>query len=586
MEINFVNLTKSYQGKTILENVSGKIAVRDKIGLVGANGIGKTTLARLLSGREGYDSGEIVFLPRTLKTYYVEQYPSFSPTVSVYEELLEAALNNPRIIKKDAEGLSKEMLSKVGLGKEKWKQRAASLSGGEKTKLSLCKAMVSHFDFLILDEPTNHLDLKSYEWLEEYVQSLDKPVLIISHDRFFLDKTVNKIWELTSRGLKKYDGNYTHYRVQKERELKNQLKEYEKQEAKIQDLKEAMGRLKGWYNQAHKEAGQNDFYRSKAKKHAKVLKAKERQLERIEKNKLEKPEKTVSPAFEVINKSIIGQKFPPFLIQGRNLSKSFGEKTVFADLSFDIKRKDKVALIGPNGVGKSTLLKIICGIDKDFRGRVIINPSVKLGYFAQELDNLRPEKTILDNCLMEDTNVNEARLLLASLLFRGDDVYKKVADLSMGEKGRVAFARLVLSGANFLVLDELTNYMDIQSQEKIEAVLEEFEGSILFVSHDRYFIKRLAGKIFVLENQKLTCYDGDYEFYLKKIKEQSTKAMIGSDYALINDNIQRLEVELAFLSGKLNESLEEEEKAVLNEKFLATARELNRYKKLLAQLKE
>ena len=305
--------------------------------------------------------------------------------------------------------------------------------------------MVKDFDFLILDEPTNHLDLKSYDWLEQFVQKLNKPLLIISHDRFFLDNTVNKIWELTRRGLKVYEGNYTVYRRQKEIEQINQEKEYEKQETKIKHLKQVIDERKGWYHKAHKSAGQNDFYRSKAKKHAQVLKAKEKELERIESNKLEKPEKAVSPAFEVINKSIIGQKFPPFLIQGRNLSKSFPEKVIFEDISFDIKRYDRVALIGPNGSGKTTLLKMVCGIDNQYGGELGINPSVKIGYFAQELDNLKTESTILDNCLVEGATVNEARLLLASLLFRGEAVYKKVSNLSMGEKGRVAFAKLVLS---------------------------------------------------------------------------------------------------------------------------------------------
>ncbi|MDD4569579.1 MAG: ATP-binding cassette domain-containing protein [Tepidanaerobacteraceae bacterium] len=291
----------------------------------------------------------------------------------------------------------------------------------------------------------------------------------------------------------------------------------------------------------------------------------------------------MSPAFEIINKNIIGRKLPRFLVQGENLCKSFGKRQIFKDASFNIKRQDKIALIGENGVGKTTLLKIICGLDKNFTGTIRINPSVKIGYFAQELDNLNNDATILNDVLTEDFTVEEARLLLAGLLFRGDDVFKKIGNLSMGEKGRVAFAKLILSGVNLLVLDESTNYMDIISKEKIEEVLEEFSGSIIFVSHDRYFIRRLANRVFTIEDKKLYCFDGDYEYYLAKRKKQSEKKQIGMKHGIISDNIKRLELELAFLSGKLNETSDEEEKEKLNTRFLAVARELNKNRGLLGR---
>jgi ATPase subunit of ABC transporter with duplicated ATPase domains len=408
-------------------------------------------------------------------------------------------------------------------------------------------------------------------------------MLIISHDRYFLDKVANKIWELTSKGLKEYEGNYSIYQREKEAQEKHLAKEYEKQQAKIQQLEEVIDERKGWYKKAHKDAGQNDFYRSKAKKHASVLKAKKRELERLKNNKVEKPERSPSPAFEVINKAIRDKKLPTFLIQGYNLTKSYGQKVIFNNISFNIKRGDKIALLGKNGVGKTTLLKIICGLEEDFQGRVTINPGVKLGYFAQELDNLQGELSILENVLSTETTRNEARLLLASLLFRGDSVFKKVSQLSMGEKGRVAFAKLILSGANLLILDELTNYMDIESQEKIESVLEEFTGTVFFVSHDRYFIKKLANKIFVLEKRELICYEGNYEYYLDKCKKQNLNQEIGEDLGDITDNINRLECELAFLSGRLNEILDEEEKEELDRKFFLAAKKLKEYRRLLGK---
>jgi len=580
MNINFAELSKSYKGKTVFEKICGQINEGDKIGLIGANGVGKTTLAKILAGSERKDSGTITYFPSYINVLYIEQYPAFDDNTTVYDAAINVALKfSSNTV--DVSALAKKALLEVGLKQDKWKQRAIDLSGGEKTKLSLCKALVSEYDFLILDEPTNHLDMRSLAWLEEFILSINKPILVISHDRYFLDNVANKIWELTSRKLKSYKGNYSSYKMQKEIEIISLTKEYNKQQMKISQLHQEINERRSWYNSAHKAAGTNDFYRSKAKKHAKVLKAKQKQLERIENEKIEKPEKPVSPAFEIINKSIIGKKFPKFFVLGENLCKRFGDRQIFQDASFNIRPKDKIALLGENGVGKTTLLKIICGLDKDFSGKLEINPSVKIGYFAQELENLNNEATILDDLLVEGHTVLEVRLLLASLLFRGDDVFKKIENLSMGEKGRVAFARLILSSANLLVLDEATNYMDIESKEKIEEVLEEFEGSIIFVSHDRYFVKRLASRIFSIEDKQLNCFEGDFEYYLAKQRDQETQREIGADYRIINENIQRLELELAFLSGKLNETLDEEEKVKLNEKFLAVARKLKENRELL-----
>lgn len=582
MNIHFIDLCKSYKGKAVFEKISGQISDGDKVGLIGVNGVGKTTLAKLLAGLEAEDSGTISLSPSYMKILCIEQYPTFDDDITVYDEAFGMALKfygNTG----DVAAIAKKGLIEVGLKEDKWEQKAMSLSGGEKTKLALYKAYVGEFDFLILDEPTNHLDMEGLAWLDNFILNINKPILVISHDRFFLDKAANKIWELTSKELKMYDGNYSSYKVQKENEIKGITKEYNKQQMKISQLKQEMNERKSWYNSAHKAAGTNDFYRSKAKKHAKVLKAKQRQLERIEREKIDKPKKPVSPAFEIINKSIIGRKLPSFLVQGKNLCKSFGKRQIFQDVSFNIKRKDKIALIGENGVGKTSLLKIICGLDKDFSGKLAISPSVKIGYFAQELDNLNNEATILDDVLFEGCTVEETRLLLASLLFRGNDVFKKIGNLSMGERGRVAFAKLVLSGANLLVLDESTNYMDIISKERIEEVLEEFQGSMIFVSHDRYFIQRLSKRVFLIEDKKIHCFEGDYEYYLAKRKQQEEKEEIGAEYQILSENIKRLELELAFLSGKLDETIDEEEKEKLNEKFLSVARELNKKRNLLGR---
>jgi len=581
MKLSFERLVKMYGGQVVFEDISGEINPGDIIGLIGVNGVGKTTLARILRGLEPFDSGQVNLFPSGGKVLYVEQFPSFDPDVSVYDEVSRSASEGMEGKTSEVSGTVKKVLNRMGLEETMWNQKAASLSGGEKTKLSLCKAMVREFDFLLLDEPSNHLDMESCQVLEEFLLGLGKPVLAISHDRYLLDTVANKIWELTGDGLKVYEGNYSDYKKQKEIETRNAEKEYEKQQARIEHLKKVISDRRDWYASAHKGAGQNDFYRSKAKKHTSVMKAKERELEKLEENKLERPRKEVSPAFEVINKNVAPVKFPPVLMRGENLSKSFGEKVIFDNASFCIGRGEKAALVGPNGAGKTTFLRMVCRLDRDFGGTISITPSVKVGYFAQELDDLDEDASILEYVAGNDIPPGEARLLLASLHFRRDEVFKRIGDLSMGERGRTAFARLILSGANMLVLDEPTNYMDIVSREKIEEVLSEFNGAVLFVSHDRYFIKRLATKILRIKHKKIISYDGGFDYYMQKCMEEKEIIEIGEEYKTLTDDIRRLECHLAFLSGQLNQVQDEEERQRIDSEFIKTARELNTLKTAL-----
>jgi len=579
LNLFFENISKSFGSKIVFEGLTGKISRGDRIGLLGTNGVGKSTLARILAGLEARDSGEIILSPSSIKLLYIEQYPEFDERITVYDELYKYALQG-----RDApiaHSITQECFEKIDLNRKLWEQRAVTLSGGEKTKLALCRAMVCDYDILILDEPTNHLDMESSEMLEDFLANLDKTLLVISHDRYFLDNTVTKIWELSRAGLKVYEGNYSDYKYQKEIETKSHIKQYNKQQKEIQHLKQLIEERKSWYKSAHKGAGQNDFYRSKAKKHAGVIKAKQRQLEKLQANKIARPQKELSPAFDIINKNIVGRKLPPLLVCVQDLTKSFGERLLFKNVSINIMRQDRVAILGKNGTGKTTFLKILCGIDNAYEGKVTINPSVKVGYFAQELDNLREGNTVLDEALSAGGTQEEARTLLASLLFKGDEVFKKIDLLSMGEKCRVAFAKLILSGANLLVLDEPTNYMDILSREKIEQALEDFQGSIIFVSHDRYFVSRIANRVWEIEDQKLKCYSGGYEYYLQKKRMAQIENKASHN---IEDEIRRLELELAYLGGRLDLTLDEEEKMQLNEKFLATARKLNEYKRLLKNL--
>lgn len=537
MNIIFENLNKDYEGKIVFEYINGRINNNEKIGLIGINGVGKTTLARILAGNEGYEGGSIRFSPPSLKVIYMNE--------SYYEK------------------------------------EASSLSGGEKTKELLKETLNKDFDLLILDEPTNHLDMDSVSWLESIINSMKKTVLIISHDRYFLDRTANKIWELSAKELREYEGNYSSYKLQKEKDTRNQLKKHEKQQREIKHLNEVINDRKDWFDKAHKAARQDDFLRSKSKKHVSIMRAKQKQLQRLEDNKIKRPREEIAACFELLNKGMSDIKLPQYLVQGKDLDKSYGEKIILSKAVFSVTRGDKIALLGKNGAGKTTLIKILNRLDEDFRGSITINPSVKIGYFAQELETLDYDKSILDNVLLEGVTQREARLLLACLLFRGEEVFKQVNSLSMGEKCRVAFAKLILSGANMLVLDEPTNYMDIVSKEKIEEILEEFQGSMLFVSHDRYFVNRLSNKILQLENCKLTAYPGGYEEYLNKLENDKRAKESKEDYNAIKDAISRLECELAFISGKFNEKLTEEEKQALNDRFIKTAREINEYKNKL-----
>lgn len=573
MNVIFENLYKDYEGKIVLSNITGRINENDKIGLIGINGVGKTTLAKIIAKLESYEEGILKYSPGNIKVIYLNQNSDNYKRISVYDFLFETL--NDRKKDKTYQVKLKQALVEAGLSEQLYSKQFGLLSGGEKTKLALCRVLIEEFDLLILDEPTNHLDMEGCKWLENFLNGLRKTVLIISHDRYFLDKTTNKTWELSAKLLREYEGNYSSYKQQKEIETKNIAKECDKQEKKIEHLKEVINDRKNWFDQAHKAAGQNDFARAKAKKHVSVMRAKEKELERVEKNKIDRPKGDTAAYFDILNRSLINTKLPRYLVQVYDLSKRYENKNIFSKASFNIMRGEKIALLGENGSGKTTLLKIINGLDKEFEGRVNINPSVKTAYFAQELDNLDYDKSILENVLCYGANHAEARMLLACLLFKGDEVFKLVKNLSMGEKCRTAFAKIILSEANLLVLDELTNYMDIVSKEKIEEILCEFKGTILFVSHDRYFVNRLATKIIEIHNEKLISYPGTFDEYISRKQNSDSN---NTDYKAIKDIISKLECELAFLSGKFNEKLSEDEKAELDRKFINISREINNYR--------
>lgn len=567
MNIIIENISKDYSGKIVFENISAKLDSGDKIGLIGANGIGKTTLAKIIAGYEDASCGKINYIPRKEDIIYLSQ------------NFLEDNINSicgKKVSKCAGENFIeyKKLLNSIGISEDKWEQSVDTLSGGEKTKVLLSMALTKTAELFILDEPTNHLDVDGIRFLENIINKMHKTMIIISHDRYFLDKTVSKIWEMNTDKLAEYAGNYTDYKLQKEIELKNNITEYEKQQDKIAQLKKVINDRKQWFLKAHNAAGINDFYRAKSKKQINVMHAKEKQLERIENNKVEKPKEESSPCFDVINKGIIDMKLPKYIIQVKNLSKSYGKKQVLKDVSFDVKRGDKIGIVGRNGCGKTTLLNILNGCDTDYSGSVSITPKIRMAYFSQQLENIDGEKDILENVLTDDTSKTEARILLSELLFTGDDVFKKVKVLSMGEKCRVVMAKIILSHANLLILDEPTNYMDIQSKEQIEKILKEYRGNVIVVSHDRYFINGIAGRIFEISGGKIKSYCGNYDAYVKAREEETKEDSVGENYKEIKDEIIKLECELSYVSGKLDEDLGGVERDEFDKQFMDISKKL------------
>lgn len=577
MNILFEGLSKIYHDKRVLTNISGKISDGEKIGFIGSNGIGKTTLSRILAGLETPDMGSIQYAPQNALIVYLRQYPIFDPGVSVYEELYKTVSKNWDGYE-PIDTVVKKSLLQIEIPESLWEQKATTLSGGEKTKLMLCKVLTRAFDLLILDEPTNHLDTDSAASLEKIMKGIKQAVLIISHDRYLLDRVAGRIWELTAAGLKTYKGNYSDYKTQKEKEIKHVTKEYEKQQLRIKQLNEAIRSRRNWLAGAQK----NSDYKNAAKTQASAIKAKEKKLARLLNNKIEKPRPFPSPAFDLINKSHVqSNKLAPVVIRANQLFKAYGDKIVFHDLSFTIGRGEKVALIGENGAGKTTLLKILWGIDHDFQGQIDRDPALKTGYLSQEFEELNADNTIFDSVAIPGRSLEDIRTLLACLLFRKNDVFKKIKGLSMGEKSRVAFARLILSDTNFLILDEPTNYLDIAAKEKIEEVLEQYAGGMLFVSHDTYFVQRIATRILLLEQGLLECYEGNYDYYLQKRKNESKLNDMQLDFIIIRNHILQLECDLAFVGGKMNDRVSDEEKKSLNEEYMRKVQELKTLKQLI-----
>lgn len=533
------NIHKAFGENLILENASFHIEEREKAALIGNNGAGKTTLLRLIIKELPADSGEVI-LAKDKTLGYLAQYQEVATDLTVYDELLttkqhildlEDQIRQLERHMKHAAGNELESMmdtytrlthsfelengyayrSEVtgvlkGLGFEEtdFQKQVATLSGGQKTRIALGKLLLSQPDILLLDEPTNHLDMDSIRWLETYLLNYPGAVLIVSHDRYFLDRVVTKVVEIENAQIRTYMGNYSDYSEKKAQIRDAQYKAYLNQQQEIRHQKAVIAKLRS-------------FNREKSIRRAE---SREKMLDKIQ--VLDKP---------VMEQERMRIQLEPRTVSGNDvlavegLSKSFPGQKLFSELSFEIKRGERVALIGSNGTGKTTILKIINGLVSADAGKITLGSKVQIGYYDQEHHVLHSEKSIFQEISDTYPTLTETQIrnMLAAFLFTGDDVFKPISSLSGGEKGRVSLAKLMLSEANFLILDEPTNHLDIASKEILEEALNSYTGTVFCVSHDRYFINQTATRILDLTNQSLVNYIGNYDYYLEKQEELTQK---------------------------------------------------------------
>lgn len=556
MILSCQNISKAFNEKSILKNISFHIEDYDKAAIVGINGAGKTTLLRIIIGEMTADEGIVTFSKD--KTFgYLSQHQSVDSGSTIYDELLsvkkdliliEAQLRQTELQMKASSGAELEKLMEsysllthqfeqgggyayrseligvlkgLGFAESDFTKSVSTLSGGQKTRVALGKLLLLKPDLIMLDEPTNHLDMSSITWLETYLLNYKGAVIIVSHDRYFLDRISNKIIEIDQTKASVFSGNYSDYAVKKEVIRTAALKAYMNQQQEIRHQEEVIQKLKS-------------FNREKSIKRAE---SREKMLDKIE--VLEKPaEAPTDMNIRLEPKNISGND----VLHGENLSKAFGPLSLFRDLHFDIKRGEHVAVIGDNGTGKTTILKIINGLVPADSGTIKTGSNVHIGYYDQEHNVLHKEKTLFEEISDDYPTLNntEIRNTLAAFLFTGDDVFKRICDLSGGERGRVSLAKLMLSESNFLILDEPTNHLDIASKEILEDAINNYTGTVLYVSHDRYFINRTASRILELTNGTLINYLGNYDYYLeKKPQLSSSYSAVYSSPSTENDSVSK-----------------------------------------------
>ncbi len=532
------NLRKTYVVDTILDNLSFNVEDGDKIGLIGLNGSGKTTLFNILAGELDYDRGEL-YVRKGIKIAYLKQHTKIQSSNSLFQECLtvfkpliemEKSLreleeeiadegnrgdtDRLRSLMEDYSHRSEEFtalngygykseirgtLKGLGFQEEDFEKEVNILSGGQKSRLALAKLLLEKADIMLLDEPTNHLDIDAISWLEKVLKDFKGAVMVISHDRYFLDNVANRIFHIENLKLNIYNTNYSNFMVRRKRELELYKKHFEDQQKEIKRQEEIILRFKSYGGEKYHRLAQS---RQKLLDKMKILsRPQEEQKSRI--------------------------RFEPKIKSGRdvlaleNIGKSFGDFTLLKDISFNIYRGEKVGLIGPNGIGKTSLFKIVLGQIQRDTGSVNLGHNVVPGYFDQEMSRLNLDKTIMDEIWDENPRFDhfKIRSILSQFMFIGDDIFKEISDLSGGEKARLSLLKLMLSKSNFLLMDEPTNHLDIDSKEVLEEALLDYQGTVFIISHDRYFLNKVTDKILELTKEGLVQYLGNYDYYLEKKNE-------------------------------------------------------------------
>lgn len=534
--LSLTNIKKSYIDEETIKNASLIVEEGDKIGLIGINGSGKSTLFNIITENLSYDDGEI-FRKKDLKIGYLEQQLNLHQEGSIYDnclfifrDLIELEKNLRRqehIIAENPNNLEEELnkyqrmqdefhkldgysfhsrirgtLIGLGFSEDDFDRDISTLSGGQKSRVALAMLLLEDADLLLLDEPTNHLDIDAISWLEKYLKDVNKAIIIISHDRYFLNNIVSKVVLLENGETKTYLGNYDNYMRQRKKDFEVLKRQYEDQQKEIKRQEEIIKR--------YLSLGRDRFI--------KQGKSRKKMLDKMQKIEMPSSNKKTNLSFDTNKTS--GKD----VLEIKNLSKSFGDNLVFHDLNASVYKNDKIGLIGPNGVGKSTLFKIIAGKISQDSGEVKIGSNVDIAFFYQELDNLNLNNTVMDEIWDEFPKLEhfQVRKYLAEFLFVGDDIFKTIDELSGGERGRLSLLKIMLKGANFLVLDEPTNHLDIDSKEILEDALLKYEGTVLSISHDRYFLNKTVDKIFEMKKDGINTFLGNYDYYLEKTTEVET----------------------------------------------------------------
>lgn len=572
------NISITFGTDKVLENISFNLQENDKVGLVGVNGAGKSTLFRILTEVIRPDSGE-VFTARNSRLGYLEQNSSLDSDSSIWDELIscysELIAMEKRIkqleysisIEKEESKLTslmkeydallirfqnsggyeynsrlKGVLRGLGFDEDEYSRKISTLSGGQKTRLALARLLLEEPDILLLDEPTNHLDINALEWLEDFLKNYKKAILVISHDRYFLDSVTTRTIELENCQCKVYNGNYTSFIKQKAQDREVQQKHYELQQKEITRMEAFIEQQKRWNREKN------------------IIAAESRQktIDRME--KVKKPDKLPGKINMKLRSGIISGNDVLF---AENLTMGYQGNVLFNNVSFNLRKNEKVFLLGPNGCGKSTLLKLLVGRLNAISGSIEYGHKVKAGYYDQELSDLDENNTVIDEVWSVNENITQTQIrnVLASFLFKGEDVFKNISVLSGGEKSRVSLVKLILSESNFLILDEPTNHLDINSREVLEEALQNFDGTILAVSHDRYFVNKIATRILEFENSAVVNFAGGYSSYLEyksRLKKEAVSLKDKND--ITSSKLEHLErKELKSRRRRLEKQLEEAE---------------------------